>query len=170
MPKCYLNIDVSVAAQERIAWTFDNFNKIIVSFSGGKDSTVLTHLVIDEARRRNRKVALFFLDWECQYKLTIDHIRNMFEIYKENIDPYWISIPILSDNACSQFEPEWIAWEEGKEEIWVREKEAGSITDKSFFPFWYEKITFEEFVPMFGQWYGEGDLTAILVGIRTQES
>lgn len=170
MTKRLLGTDVYTAARERISWTFDNFNKICVSFSGGKDSTVMLHMVMEEAVKRNRIVGVMFLDWECQYKMTIDHIRHMFELYKDNIDPYWISIPILSDNACSQFEPEWIAWEEGKEALWVREKEQNSIQDKSFFPFWYDKITFEEFVPMFGSWYGNGELTAIMVGIRTQES
>lgn len=170
MTKRMLNINVFEASKQRIEWTFDNFEKICVSFSGGKDSTVMFHMTMEEAIKRNKKVAVLFLDWECQYKLTIDHVRHMFELYKDYIIPYWIAVPILSDNACSQFEPEWVAWEEGKEDIWVREKDNMSIQDKSFFPFWYENITFEEFVPLFGQWYGEGDLTACLVGIRTQES
>ena len=59
MPKRKLGIDVLTAAMDRISWTFDTFNKIIVSFSGGKDSTVLTHLVMEEAIKRDRKVALF---------------------------------------------------------------------------------------------------------------
>ena len=33
------------ASRERISWTFDNFDKICISFSGGKDSTVLLDLV-----------------------------------------------------------------------------------------------------------------------------
>jgi predicted phosphoadenosine phosphosulfate sulfurtransferase len=31
-------------------------------------------------------------------------------------------------------------------------------------------MTFEEFVPAFGRWYGDGQLTAIMVGIRAGES
>ena len=34
-----LGIDVLTAARQRIAYTFDYFEKVYVSFSGGKDST-----------------------------------------------------------------------------------------------------------------------------------
>ena len=49
MPKIGLGINVLEAAQERIAFTFDYFDKVYVSFSAGKDSTVMLHLVMDEA-------------------------------------------------------------------------------------------------------------------------
>ena len=42
----YLDKDVLTAARERISYIFDNFEKIIVSVSGGKDSTVLCHLAL----------------------------------------------------------------------------------------------------------------------------
>lgn len=44
------------AARERIAWAFDEFEKLYVSFSGGKDSTVMLHLVMDEAIKRDRTI------------------------------------------------------------------------------------------------------------------
>lgn len=168
--KRYLGIDVLTAARERIAWTFDNFKNIYVSFSGGKDSTVMTHLVMEEAIKRDRKVGLLFIDWEIQYQLTIDHVRHIYDIYKNNIIPYWIALPLLTDNACSQFEPEWISWDKSKKDIWVRNPEDISITDENKLPFYYYRMTFEEFVPMFGDWFGNGELTACFVGIRTQES
>lgn len=167
MPKNYLTNNVLDEAINRIAWTFDNFEKIYVSFSGGKDSTVMTHLVMDEARRRNRKVGLFFLDWEVQMKLTIDHVRDVFSMYSDITDPYWVCAPMKTWNGCSQFEPEWTAWDEDKSDIWVRQKEQGSYNT---FPFHYTGITFEEFVPLFGQWFSGGAKTACFVGIRTQES
>ena len=45
-----MDIDVLSAAQSRIEWTFDNFENIYCSFSAGKDSGVMTHLVCEEAR------------------------------------------------------------------------------------------------------------------------
>lgn len=170
MGKKYLNKNVYEASKERISWTFDNFENIYISFSGGKDSTVMTHLVMEEAIKRNRKVGLLFIDWEVQYKLTIDHIKEIFEQYKNNIIPYWIALPLLTDNACSQYEPEWISWDKDKKDVWVRQPDELSITDEKLFPFWYYKITFEEFVPKFGDWFGKGKPTACFVGIRTQES
>ena len=53
--KHLMGIDVLTASRERIAWTFNNFPRIYVSFSGGKDSTVMLHLVMDEAIRARKK-------------------------------------------------------------------------------------------------------------------
>lgn len=170
MPKSYLTCNVLDAAKDRIAWTFDNFEKIYCSFSGGKDSTCMTHLVMEEAIKRNRKVALFFLDWEVQMTLTIEHVKHVFELYADHIEPYWCAVPIRTWNGCSQFEPEWTCWDKNKKDIWVRQPNAISITDTKKFPFYYDGITFEEFVPLFGQWYSQGERCACFVGIRTQES
>ena len=43
--KIFLGKNVLEAAQERIKWIFDTFEQISLSFSGGKDSTVLFHPV-----------------------------------------------------------------------------------------------------------------------------
>lgn len=166
----YLGIDVLTASKERIKWAFDNFEKICISFSGGKDSTVMTHLVMEEAKKTNRKVALLFIDWEIQYKLTIEHVQHIYDMYKDYIIPYWVALPLLTDNACSMYEPEWISWDKAKENLWTRKPPKIAITDENYFPFYYYKITFEEFVPLFGEWYGEGKSTACFVGIRTRES
>lgn len=170
MPKISLGINVLEAAKQRIAWTFDNFEKISVSFSGGKDSTVMLHLVMDEAIKRGRKVSVLFIDWECQFTLTIDHVRAMFQRYAEYIYPYWVAIPIRTSNGCSQIEPEWICWQEDRESLWVRQKDPISIQDKNYFPFYYQHMMFEEFVPLFAKWYSNEQPCAIFVGIRTAES
>jgi len=170
MPKKLLPYNVLQGAKQRINFVFDNFNKIYISFSGGKDSTCMLHLVMEEAIKRNKKVGLFFLDWECQFSMTIEHIKKMFILYEKNIVPYWVTIPIRTWNGCSQVEPEWICWEEGKENLWVREKDNLSIKDKNFFPFYYQNMMFEEFTPLFAKWFSENEPCACFIGIRTQES
>ncbi len=115
MPKTPLGIDVLTAAQERISWVLDNFPKVYVSFSGGKDSTVMLHLVMHEAIKRNRKVGILFVDLEGQYKLTIEHIQDCLDFYKDNIKPYWVALPIHLRNAVSMYEPQWVCWEPGRE-------------------------------------------------------
>lgn len=165
-----LGIDVLTAARQRIAWTFDRFERFYISFSGGKDSTIMVHLVMEEAIKRKQKVGLFFLDWECQFTLTIEHVREIFNLYAEHIIPYWVAVPIRTWNGCSQFEPEWVAWEQEKKPLWVREPDPMSITDPSAFPFYTHNMMFEEFVPAFGQWFSEGKMCANFIGIRTAES
>jgi predicted phosphoadenosine phosphosulfate sulfurtransferase len=168
MPKINLGIDVLTAARERIKYTFDHFNKIYISFSGGKDSSVMTHLVMDEAIKRNRKIGLLFIDLEAQYQYTVQHVKETFEQYKDYIIPFWCSIPISLSNAVSVYEPRWICWEPGKE--WVREPNELSITDTTIFQFYKYAMEFEEFAPLFGKWFSGGERTACFVGIRADES
>jgi len=56
--KRYSDVNVLTAARRRIAETFDNFPRIYVAFSGGKDSSVMMHLVMEEAVKRGRTVAV----------------------------------------------------------------------------------------------------------------
>jgi predicted phosphoadenosine phosphosulfate sulfurtransferase len=168
MSKIKLGINVLVAAQKRIKYVFDHFENIYVSFSGGKDSSVMTHLVMEEAIKRNRKVGLLFIDMEAQYQYTIQHVKDIYELYKENIIPFWCSVPLVLSNAVSVYEPRWICWEPGKE--WVRQPDELSITDTSQFPFYGYTMEFEEFTPLFGKWFAQKKSTACFVGIRSDES
>lgn len=166
-----LEMSVLVAAKERISWVFDTFPKITVSYSGGKDSGVMLHLVMEEAIKRNRKVCLLFIDLEGQYKLTIDHIRTCFDLYRDCVEPYWIALPLHLRNAVSVYEHHWVCWEPGRERDWIRERPDDiAVVDEEHFPFFHCGMEFEEFVPAFGHWYGQGQLTACFVGIRSDES
>ena len=170
MPKSRLDINVFDATTERINFSFDNFEKVYLSFSAGKDSTVMLHMVMDEAVRRNKKVGVLLVDLEGQYKLTIDHALECIEMYKDNIELYWVCLPIHLRNAVSVYEPFWTCWDKDKQEDWIRELPVDSISDEAFFPFFRKGMEFEEFVPEFGEWYSKGESTACLVGIRSDES
>jgi len=165
-----LGVDVFTAAQKRIEYTFDNFEKIYISFSAGKDSTVMIHMVLDEAKKRKQKVGVLFIDLEAQYKLTIDHAQKTYDMYRDQIEPYWVALPISLRNAVSVYEPKWNCWEPTSKKIWVRDQPEISIKDTSYFPFYNENMEFEEFVPLFGEWYSEGKSCACFVGIRSDES
>jgi len=165
-----LGIDVLTAARQRIEEVFDDFPRIYVSFSGGKDSGVMLHLVMDEAIRRKRKVGVLFVDLEAQYRLTIDYVRLQFARYADHIDPYWVALPIHLRNAVSQFEPQWVCWEPCREADWVRQPDPLAITDEARFPFFRRAMEFEEFTPAFGEWYAQDKLCACFVGIRSDES
>lgn len=158
------------AARERIEWIFDTFSSVCLSFSGGKDSTVLFHLVGDIARRKKKYFSVLFIDWEAQYASTIQHVEKMRDLYRDVTETfYWVALPLTTVNGVSQFQPEWICWEPGTE--WVRTPPVHAITDGDFFPFYSYAMTFEEFVPAFSSWlsrkcYG----VAILTGVRADES
>lgn len=169
--KKYQEYTVLEATKDRIKKTFDDFEKIYVSFSGGKDSTVMIHLVMEEAIKRKRKVGVLIIDLEAQYQDTIKHIENTVELYKDHIDLHWFAEPLLLRNAVSNYAPRWICWDEDKKDIWVRSKplNARPVTD---YPFFVPKMEFEEFMVLFGQWYSENGkyLTGAFIGIRADES
>lgn len=170
MPKTPLGMNVLDAARERISAVFDSFSKIYLSFSGGKDSTVMLHLVMDEVIRRNRKIGLLIVDLEGQYKLTIEHLQTCCDEYKEYVELFWVCLPIHLRNAVSVFDPFWKCWDREKKDDWIRQPPEEAITDDSFFDFFEDGMEFEEFVPLFGEWYANGEQCACLVGIRADES
>jgi predicted phosphoadenosine phosphosulfate sulfurtransferase len=167
--KVYQNKNVLQAAKERISTVFDNFERIYISFSGGKDSSVMSHLVLSEARKRNVKVGFLIIDLEAQYNDTIKHIEEMIKMYNDVIDLNWICAELLLRNAVSNYEPRWICWDEDKKDIWVREKPK-LATDLSKYDFYVPKMEFEEFMVIFGEWYSQSKLTAGFIGIRADES
>lgn len=167
--KRYIGVDVLTAARERIRKTFDQTERAYIAFSGGKDSSVLFHLVMNEAIRRNRRVAVMYIDMEAQYADTIKHVREMFDMYADHIEPHWICVPMRLRNALTNYEPQWLAWDPSRERDWIRTKpyDCKGIDD---YDFAQPGMEFEEFVPLFARWYGQGKKTAGFIGIRAQES
>ncbi len=115
------------AARARIAFAFDHFEQVIVSVSGGKDSLVLAYLALLEAKRRGRRVGLFFLDEEVVYQSSIDVVEYLMNLYPENTIPLWLQVEFKLTNATSIEEGQLVCWEAGKHKLWMRPKKAGSI-------------------------------------------
>ena len=148
---------------------FDTFEKYYISFSGGKDSTVMFHLVMEEAIKRNKTVGVLIIDLEAQYTNTIEHIKEVIEMYQSNIDLHWFCGEILLRNAVSDYEPKWCCWDESKKNLWVRNKPSEAC-DLSQYDFYYPKMEFEELMVLWGKWYAGNNLTAGFIGIRADES
>ncbi len=166
--------DVLTAARERIAFVFDHFENIHVSISGGKDSTVLAHLVLTEAQRRKRRVGVFFLDEEVVYDNTIKQVEYIIEeMSPENVIPLWLQLEFNLTNATSLTETQFIPWEAGKAKLWLRPKKSYAIK----FPSW-DRAT--QHVADKNKGFGFYDVfynfercyhnTAFLVGLRGTES
>lgn len=167
--KIYQSDDVLCAARSRLEWAFDTFPRVCVSFSGGKDSTVLFHLTAAVAKERKRTFSVLFIDWEVQFQLTIEHIQWMKERYAAVTEQfYWVALPMTTVSGVSQLQPEWTAWD--KNVSHVRQPPADAITDENYFPFYRNAMTFEEFVPAFSAWLSEGKGLVTLTGVRADES
>lgn len=92
--------NVLEATLKRISYLFDHYDNISLSFSGGKDSTALFHLINEEAKKRNRKFILYFQDQEAEYQGTADFVE--WAMRQPNVIPLWYQVPIFMTNAASQ--------------------------------------------------------------------
>jgi predicted phosphoadenosine phosphosulfate sulfurtransferase len=164
-----LGIDVLSAARQRINYALDNVPHPFVSLSGGKDSTVMLHLVMEEAIKRGRRIGVLIIDLEAQYKDTVKNIEELVREYKDYIDLHWVCPEMSLRNATSVFEPQWRCWDPTKESSWVRPKPV-LASDMSQYDFYQPGMEFEEFVPLFGEWYGGNEMSCAFVGIRADES
>lgn len=170
------NKNVYEACMERLEITFNEFDVITVSLSGGKDSTVMFQLTCQKAREHNKKINVLYIDMEAQYLKTIEHLHKLIDKNKDVLDNiYWVSLPLSLRNAVSNFEPKWVCWDVDAKDKWIRELPEISINyDNNIFPFYKYAMEFEEFVPEFEKWqeslYPEGYKLAHLVGIRSDES
>lgn len=117
------NKNVVEATKKRVEFIFDNYDSIELSFSGGKDSTVLFHFFNQEAKKRNRKFYLFFLDQEAEYQGTIDMVE--WAMRQPTVIPKWYQVPMFMTNACST--QQMFLWAWGNDEKWVRSKSDISI-------------------------------------------
>jgi predicted phosphoadenosine phosphosulfate sulfurtransferase len=173
LKQVYTNNTVLEAARERISYIFDEFENIIVSISGGKDSTTLAHLTLTEAHKRGRKVGLFFLDEEVVYDSTIKQIEYLMDLYPENTIKLWLQLEFHLTNATSLTESQLICWEAGKHQIWMRPKKPYTIQHK---PWSIEKETVRDKNKGFGfydaieNFENSRQNTAFLVGLRATES
>jgi predicted phosphoadenosine phosphosulfate sulfurtransferase len=173
LKQVYIPKNVITAAKERISYIFDEFENIIVSISGGKDSTTLAHLALIEAHKRNRKIGIFFLDEEVVYDSTVKQIEYLMNMYPENTIKLWFQIEFNLTNATSIAESQLRCWEAGKHKIWLRSKNAESIQHK---PWSIEKETIRDknkgfgFYDVIENFENSRQNTAFLVGLRATES
>ena len=70
--------DVYTAALERFHTLFDRFDKVVVSFSGGKDSTACLNLALEVARERGAlPLDVYFWDEEAIHPETIEYVQRV---------------------------------------------------------------------------------------------
>lgn len=172
--KNYLDKNVYEMARERIKIAFNDFEKVLVAFSGGKDSGVMLNLCYEYAKENNMlyKMAMYYEDYEGGYNLTAEYVKRCFNGYA-GIEKFWLCLPIKARCAVSMLQTHWIPWDRNDEEIWIRQfpKSPYLITEDNC-PFDFEKGTsgFDTRI-IFAKWFSKTHgKTAVMVGIRADES
>ena len=175
MSKIYKDQNVYDAANERIDYIFKNFERVYISFSGGKDSGVMLNLVLDYMRQNNirDKIGVMIMDNEANYKDSLDFMRRMIDSNLDLIDAYWCCLPITLPCTVSAYHTEWQCWGEDDKDKWIRPMPKMPYVvnfENHKFPFFKENMDYDHFWDHFGKWYGDGKKTACLIGIRADES
>lgn len=175
--RVYKEQDVYDAAMDRIDFIFKNFERVYLSFSGGKDSGVMLNLCLDYMKKNNirdRKLGIQIMDNEANYEYSLDFMRKILDDNIEYLDVYWCCMPITLPCTVSAFEVDWQCWGEADKHRWIRPMPPQAyVVNMSNHPFgdaFVENMQYDHFWDMFAEWYSQGKLTANLIGIRTQES
>lgn len=175
MKKYNENKNVYEASIERIEFIFKNFERIYVSFSGGKDSGVMLNLVLDYMRENNitKKVGIMILDNEANYQYSLKFMHSIIRKNLDLLDVYWCCLPITLPCTVSSYATEWQCWGEKDKDKWIspmpKDDYIVNIHNHKF-DFFEENMNYDEFWDGFGEWYSKGELTACLIGIRADES
>lgn len=178
MEKVYGTIDVYEALQQRLEYIFAEFDNIYVAFSGGKDSGLLLHLVMRYMHEHgiNRRIGLMHQDFEAQYEETSKYVEYMFNMYADDMEAYWICLPMGSKTALSNYELYWYPWDDEKRDIWVRPMPQNKWVinlENCPFDFYKPKMLQEDLYRQFNRWYRDahgGGKTIALIGMRCDES
>ena len=161
--KSEVDLDVWTLTLQRIREVYSMFDKVVVSFSGGKDSTVCLNATLHVARELGRlPVRAIFWDEEAIHPPTIEYVRRVYNNPEVHLD--WYCLPVKHLNACSRKHPIWYPWAPEDEHLWCRPLPPEGITK---FPPGWNRHTVQDsngFVLPKGNTYG------MIVGIRAAES
>ena len=105
MVREYQEQNVYEALMDRFKLLFEEFDNIYVSFSGGKDSGLLLNLL--DYRNKyypEKSIGVFHQDFEAQYTVTTEYIEKTFEKIKDQVEPYWVCLPMATRTALSSYE------------------------------------------------------------------
>ncbi|MBK1719212.1 DUF3440 domain-containing protein [Thiocystis violacea] len=112
-------MNVYQAALARIEEAIRTHADFYVSFSGGKDSGVLVHLVIEVATRLDRlPVKVVFSDLEAIFQETARYVRSIMD--RPDVEPYWLCLPEIENNATSVYQRYFRYWDP-RERPWARD-------------------------------------------------
>lgn len=121
------NIDVVTAARQRIINVFSNGCKVYMSFSGGKDSLCLGHLVyslIQEGKIDPSLLTVQFVDEESMHDDVIDNVKNWRKKFiMAGVKFEWYCLELVQVNCLRTLvdEETWIMWDRNEKGNWVRE-------------------------------------------------
>ena len=91
MKRIYKEENVYDASVKRFDFIFANFERIYLSFSGGKDSGVMLNLILQYMKERGikRKIGIQILDNEANYEYSVQFMHRILQANSEYLEIYW---------------------------------------------------------------------------------
>jgi predicted phosphoadenosine phosphosulfate sulfurtransferase len=127
LSKQHVASDVVQMARERTRHCYDVFDRVAVSFSGGKDSTVILNLALEVARERRRlPLDAVFFDEEAIPPETVNYVTRVMML--PDIRLRWLCLPVKHRNGCSRKSPFWRPFDPACPELWCRQPPEWAIT------------------------------------------
>lgn len=166
-------MNVYDALIQRLDFVFREFDKVVVSFSGGKDSGVLLSITMDYARRTGNlgRLAVYHMDYEAQYTKTNEYVDRVFDALPAEVEGFRVCLPIKAQCSTSMFQAYWQPWKMSEKSIWCRPMPTKHVINENNFPWNFDyEISDYDFNIKFGKAVYPGKKVCFLVGIRTQES
>jgi predicted phosphoadenosine phosphosulfate sulfurtransferase len=162
--KSYVDRACDELALDRLRLCYDRFDTVVVSFSGGKDSTACLNLAARVAAERGRlPLEVFTYDEEAIPPETVAYMARVAQ--RRDVRFHWYCLPIEARNACSRSSPHWYPWAAEDRHLWCRDLPAGAITEG---PAGFRRQAPPEATPLI--WGPRFGRVCLVMGIRTQES
>lgn len=133
-----LGIDVVSAAKQRIIDTFARGKKVGLSFSGGKDSLVLAHIIytlIQQEKINKDLLTVIFIDEEAMYEDVIEVVKQWRIKFMEiGVKFVWYCLQVKHFNCLNTMtnEETFICWDKAKKNVWVRPMPDFAVSDDKF--------------------------------------
>lgn len=113
-------VDIYTAAVGRMRQAYEQFDEVVVSCSGGKDSTAVVEVSRAAARQVGRlPVKVAFLDEEVLLPETVAHVEELSA--DPELEVTWLYAAATYRNSCSNTEPDFVPWEPAKRSVWFRQ-------------------------------------------------
>ena len=131
LKKKEIETNVYQSALDRFRYLFDSFDKVVVSFSGGKDSTVCLNLALKVAREKNKlPLDVYFWDEEVIMPETVEYMMRVKN--HPDVRLKWLCIPVKHRNGGSRRDPFWYPFDPNCKDKWVRQIPDFAITHIPF--------------------------------------
>ena len=120
------------AARHRCIEIYGMGLPVMISFSGGKDSTCVLMLMLEAARKLDRlPLHVCMVDEEVIDPDTIEYVTEVSQW--PEIEFHWLCVSIRH-TLRSELRSHWYTWDPDERDVWARELPSNAITEIPDFP------------------------------------